>query len=108
MSLRAFISHVSEKISEIVATEKCPYSEIAILYIKKSLTDESTRFLPDKFETAFNSYGILCNWLSQNYQSKKSYDITTNRVAIFTIHSSKGFDFAHVFLIGVDLLEENG
>ena len=29
-------------------------------------------------------------------------------MAISTIHSSKGFDYAHVFLIGMDLLKENG
>ena len=38
--------------------------------------------------------------------SKKSYDITTNSVTISTIHSTKGFDYACVFLVGIDLLEE--
>jgi superfamily I DNA/RNA helicase len=33
---------------------------------------------------------------------------TTNILTISTIHSTKGFDYACVFLVGLDLLEENG
>ena len=60
------------------------------------------------FKDALNSGGILCNWASENYHSKRSYDITTNSVTISTIHSTKGFDYACVFLVGLDMLEEDG
>ena len=100
--------YVAEKIKEVVNTERCPYSEIAIIYCKKSFGAEDVQDFPKGFMKALNSSGIMCNWASENYHSKKSYDITTNSVTISTIHSTKGFDYACVFLVGIDLLEENG
>ena len=47
----------------------------------------------------------MSTWVSEDYRSKGSYDVTTNNVTISTIHSVKGFDYACVFLIGLDLLE---
>ena len=59
-------------------------------------------------EAALSAHGIMCNWASKDYMSKSSYDITTNSVTISTIHSSKGFDYAYVFVVGLDLLDETG
>ena len=64
--------------------------------------------LPKVLERALNSRGILCTWAAENHFSKRSYDITTDRVTISTIHSSKGLDYACVFLIGLDRLEKDG
>ena len=44
-------------------------------------------------------------WVSENYRSKKTHDITTNSVTISTIHSVKGLDYSAVFLLGLDFLE---
>jgi len=49
--------------------------------------------------------GIISNWASEDYRSKKAYDITTNSITISTIHSVKGMDFHCVFLVGLDLLD---
>jgi superfamily I DNA/RNA helicase len=46
--------------------------------------------------------GIIHNWISEDYRAKKSYDVTTESVTISTIHSVKGFDYACVFLLGLD------
>ncbi len=97
---------VTERTSATISAERCPLSEIAIIYAKKSIGDTDIRFLPQMMETALNSKSILCNWASENYHSKKSYDVTTDRVTISTIHSTKGFDYACVFLVGLDLLDE--
>lgn len=107
-NLDSITEYVAKKIAEIVNAEECPFSEIAIIYCKKSIDDKDIHLLPKMFKSALNSKGILCNWASENYHSKKSYDITTNSVTISTIHSTKGFDYACVFLVGLDLLEENG
>ena len=104
----AITEYVVGNILEIVDEQQCPYSEIAIIYCKKSLEAEDAHDLPKMFKDALNSVGILCNWASKNYHSKRSYDITTNSVTISTIHSTKGFDYACVFLVGLDLLEEDG
>lgn len=100
--------YVTEKIRAIVDEEQCTYSEIAMIYCKKSLDAEDVHDLPKMFKDALNSGGILCNWASEDYHSKRSYDITTNSVTISTIHSTKGFDYACVFLVGLDLLKEDG
>jgi len=58
--------------------------------------------LPVLIEKALESRGILSNWVSENYRSKKVYDITTDRVTISTIHSVKGLEYSCVLLIGLD------
>ena len=61
--------------------------------------------LPEMIESELESNGILSSWISENYRSKKTYDISTNSVAISTIHSVKGLDYSVVFLLGLDFLE---
>ena len=41
-------------------------------------------------------------WAAQDAASKRGYDITIDCVSISTIHSAKGLEFAHVFLLGLD------
>ncbi|MFH1983421.1 MAG: 3'-5' exonuclease, partial [Pseudomonadota bacterium] len=36
---------------------------------------------------------------------KHSYDVTSDRVTISTIHSAKGLDWANVFIVGIDYIE---
>jgi hypothetical protein len=43
---------------------------------------------------ALGNQGIFCNWIAEDYHSKRSYDVTTQSVTISTIHSVKGFDYA--------------
>ena len=102
------MNYVATSIENIVSKDECPYSEIAIIYTKKKFKDKSTQFIPVKLEAVLNSHGIMCNWASKDYPSKSSYDITADSVTISTIHSSKGFDYAYVFVVGLDLLAENG
>jgi len=108
LDFNAIATYTAEKIKAIVDQEQYPYSEIAIIYCKKSLDADDVHDLPKRFVKVLNSSGIICNWVSENYQSKRSYDITTNSVNISTIHSTKGFDYACVFLVGLDLLKEDG
>jgi len=55
---------------------------------------------------ALEKRGILYSWVSEDYRSKRSYDITTDTVTISTIQSAKGFDYSRVFLIGLDLFDQ--
>jgi superfamily I DNA/RNA helicase len=50
--------------------------------------------------------GIFCSYIANDYRSKRSYDVTTQSVTISTIHSVKGCDYACVFVIGLDWLDE--
>jgi superfamily I DNA and RNA helicase len=97
--------YAADKITEIVDTDGCPYSEIAVLYAMKYPGDNLKTPLPEMIEKALDSRGIFNNWVSEDYRSKKAYDITTNSVTISTIHSVKGLDYSTVFLLGLDFLE---
>ena len=57
---------------------------------------------PDLMMKALDKCGICSNWIASDYQAKRSYDVTTQNVTISTIHSVKGFDYACVFVIGLD------
>ncbi|UCG66199.1 MAG: AAA family ATPase [Deltaproteobacteria bacterium] len=111
IQLRSFeeiVSHVVSKMKSMTDKEEYPLSEIAIIYAKKSFEDEDVNFMPKMFEEALNAEGILCTWASEDYHSKTSYDITTDKITISTIHSTKGLDYACVFVVGLDSLKEDG
>jgi hypothetical protein len=101
------LEHVAEEISRLVIDKQYPLSEIAVLYSKSKLTDQDGGSLPEKITSALDRKGMLYNWVSEDYRAKKSYDITTDSVTISTIHSVKGFDYAAVFVLGLDALDQN-
>ena len=103
--LESIVRYIPEKISAIEEHDGCPYSEIAIIYTTKHPDGNSGIPLPPRLEEAMASKGILCNWTTKNARTKRNYDITTNRVSISTIHSAKGFDYACVFLLGLDAID---
>lgn len=97
--------YVADQSRQIHEADQCPYSEIAILYSMKWADKEKNILIPDTVKAALESKGILCNWIAENYRSKRNYDITTDSVTISTIHSVKGLDYACVFLLGLDALD---
>ncbi len=99
------ISFIGSTIQTLIDSEGYALSEIAIIYTVKSRKDSEGLHLPHELEKELQSKGIMSTWVSEDYRSKRSYDVTTNNVTISTIHSVKGFDYACVFLIGLDLLE---
>jgi ATP-dependent exoDNAse (exonuclease V) beta subunit len=46
--------------------------------------------------------GIPATWVSQDVRAKEMFDVTTDRVSLISIHSSKGLDFDLVYVIGID------
>lgn len=99
-------SFVADKVKKLHNEDGYPYSDIAIIYTIRAFDGNAAgTTLPKIFQAALESKGIMSNWISEDYRSKKSYDITTNSVTISTIHSSKGLDYACVFLVGLDLLK---
>ncbi|MFC1532931.1 3'-5' exonuclease [Thermodesulfobacteriota bacterium] len=81
-------------------------SEIAIIYDDKIYGPDrfayDNRTLPMRMINKLNTAGIPTIWVSQDVRSKEMYDITTDRVSLISIHSSKGLDFDLVYLIGID------
>ena len=96
---------VADRISTLNEEEGYPLAEIAVIYTMRSPENDSAMNLPRLLEVALERKGIIHNWISEDYRAKRSYDVTTDSVTISTIHSVKGFDYACVFLLGLDWLE---
>lgn len=100
------VSYVTKQINHLHNEEYYPLSEIAIIYTQKSPEQLPDVHLPNLLKTALENSGIYCNWIAEDYRAKRSYDVTTQSVTISTIHSVKGFDYACVFVIGLDWLDK--
>jgi len=101
-NLDELIHHVGRQIDHLHHDDGYPLSEIAIIYTQKSPDHLPGLHLPDLLTKALEKQGLCCNWIAEDYRAKRSYDVTTQSVTISTIHSVKGFDYACVFVIGLD------
>ena len=104
-SMEEIIDYVADAIKKLVDKGECSCSDIAILYTMKSTQNSQQIHIPHMIGKALEKRGILRNWVSEDYRSKRSYDVTTDTVTISTIQSVKGFDYSRVFLIGLDLFD---
>jgi superfamily I DNA and RNA helicase len=84
-------------------------SEIAIIYDDKvygpSRFAYDNRALPMRLLKSLEVSGIPATWVSQDVRAKVMYDVTTDRVSLISVHSSKGLDFDLVYLIGLDHIQ---
>lgn len=99
------LSYVAETIKLLIDHREYPLAEIAILYTTRTAWPDRTSSLPQMFIQALESKGILSQWIAADYRAKRDCDLTAERVAISTIHSAKGLDYACVFLLGLDRLK---
>lgn len=104
-NLEELISNVATQIDHLHNEDGYPLSEIAIIYTQKSPDHLPGIHFPDLMIKALEKQGLYCNWIAEDYRAKRSYDVTTQSVTISTIHSVKGFDYACVFVIGLDWLD---
>jgi superfamily I DNA/RNA helicase len=81
-------------------------SETGIIYDDKVYGPDrfsyDNRALPMRLLRSLEASGIPSTWVSQDVRSKEMYDVTTDRVSLISIHSSKGLDFDLVYLVGLD------
>lgn len=105
--ISAQIMYIAAEIQKLVVEHGYPLSEIAVLYCSNKNIGENSRKLTSVIDEIFSDQGILFNWVSEDYRTKKSYDITTETITLSTIHSVKGFDYAALFLVGFDSFEES-
>ncbi|MFH1983326.1 MAG: 3'-5' exonuclease, partial [Pseudomonadota bacterium] len=99
------IDSIAGTIQALHKTEGEPYSEMAVLYAMQNPGHLLDAPIPALMKTALEARGILSTWLSEDYRAKHSYDVTSDRVTISTIHSAKGLDWANVFIVGIDYIE---
>ncbi|RLQ93642.1 3'-5' exonuclease [Falsibacillus albus] len=90
---------VARQIKKLNKEKHVPFSEMLILYrIKKSFTTNYIDILKRELQKEQIDYF----WLTENSESKRSFEKDDNRVKISTIDSSKGLDFQAVFIVNVD------
>jgi superfamily I DNA/RNA helicase len=98
-----------ENISKQIRQEQFKRSEIAVIYDDKNYGlvnfNYDNRELPERLLRLFENSGIPTKWVSKNINTKEEFDITTDRVSLVSIHSSKGLDFELVYLIGIDNMQ---
>jgi superfamily I DNA and RNA helicase len=105
-SLEEIEAFLPEDISSSIAQEDYKRSEIAVIYDDKVYGPDrftyDNRALPMRILNRLESFGIPTTWVSRDVRAKEMYDITTDRVSLISIHSSKGLDFDLVYLVGMD------
>ncbi|MGD6957249.1 3'-5' exonuclease [Rossellomorea aquimaris] len=90
---------VARQIKKLNEEKHVPFSEMLILYrIKKSFNTSYIDILKRELQKEQIDYF----WLTENSESKRSFEKDDNRVKISTIDSSKGLDFQAVFIVNVD------
>jgi len=97
---------VIDDLKKCVEQEDYKRSEIGIIYDDKVYGPDrfayDNRALPMSILKKLETSGIPSTWVSQDVRSKEMYDITTDRISLISIHSSKGLDFDLVYLMGID------
>ena len=90
---------VARQIQKLHRDKKVPLQEMLILYrVKRSLKYP----IIDIIKRTLNEYGIDHYWITENDQSKRSFNKEDGKVKISTIDSSKGLDYQAVFIVNVD------
>lgn len=70
-----------------------PYEEIAIFYRLQSQSETLKKVFEEK--------KVSC-WVSQKEDGQENTEKLENAVNLMTLHASKGLEFSHVFIIGVN------
>lgn len=83
-----------------------PANEIAVLFLSRSLYGTEPT-IPQNIRHRLRMHGIHTQWISQDTTTKSLYDITTESVTVSTVHSVKGLDYASVFLLGLDIDQQD-
>ncbi|RMG85932.1 MAG: hypothetical protein D6708_14930 [Candidatus Dadabacteria bacterium] len=99
------VEHVADAVAERVLRGGVPAAEVAVLYPTKKAYGFRDPPFPRRVEAALQARGVLARWASEDYRSKAAFDVTTDAVAISTIHTAKGMDWSVVFVVGLDELE---
>ena len=90
---------VVRQIQKLHIEKKVPYDEMIILYrVKRNLKYS----IIDMIKYTLKQYSIDFYWITENDQSKRSFEKEDGKVKISTIDSSKGLDYQAVFIVNVD------
>ncbi|RDU35655.1 nuclease [Neobacillus piezotolerans] len=90
---------VARQMKKLHDERKVPYHEMLVLYrVKKT----SKIPIIDIIQRSIKDAGLPYFWITENEQSKRSFEKEDGRIKISTIDSSKGLDFRAVFIVNTD------
>jgi superfamily I DNA/RNA helicase len=92
---------VSRQIQKLHDEKKVAFEEMLVLYRVKRTHQQP---IIDIIKKALTDAGLPYYWITENDQSKRSYEKEDGKIKISTIDSSKGLDFRAVFIVNIDLM----
>lgn len=98
----ALLRGVAEAVAQRVRAGT-PMAEIAVIYTASRMEDGGN--LPLMLTGMLEERGVLAQWAAEDERAKRRLDVTADTVKISSIHTAKGLDFRHVFLLGLDGLD---
>ncbi|WP_053366540.1 3'-5' exonuclease [Bacillus sp. FJAT-27245] len=90
---------VARQMKKLHDERKIPYHEMLVLYRVKR--NSKYPFI-DIIQRSLKDAGLPYFWITENEQSKRSFEKEDGRIKISTIDSSKGLDFRAVFIVNTD------
>ncbi|MBN8725212.1 MAG: NERD domain-containing protein [Acidobacteria bacterium] len=102
-SFREECAEIAARVKLWLEKGKYPPQEILILYVKKGANPNDEKYI-QAILTSLEEAGIEYEWITRNQESKRSFQLSSAKVKVSTIHSAKGLDFAAVALVGLSLL----
>lgn len=102
-SFREECAEIAARVKLWLEKGKYPPQEVLILYVKKGANPKDEKYI-HAILNSLEEAGIEYEWITRNQDSKRSFELTSAKVKVSTIHSAKGLDFAAVALVGLSLL----
>ncbi|MFC4321310.1 3'-5' exonuclease [Litchfieldia salsa] len=90
---------IAKQIQKLNIDKKVPYSEMLILYRVKRTHKIN---VIDVIQRSLTNENVPFYWITENENSKRTFEKEDNTVKISTIDSSKGLDFQAVFIVNID------
>ncbi|MBM6385230.1 MAG: AAA family ATPase [Paenibacillus sp.] len=100
-SIQAEMAFVAKSIDYLRREKSFTLKDIAILYRVQEANQVN---IIGELEKALTECHLPYNWVTQNDQSKKSFNREEESIKVLTIDSAKGLDFRAVFIISIETM----
>lgn len=97
--LQEELAWVCASIKELHEEKHVAYQDMAILYRVKNNYRES---YIDDIRAALHQHGLPFRWVTENAETKRSFNRQEETIKISTIDSAKGLDFQAVFIVNIE------
>lgn len=98
------MAFVAKSINYLRREKSLTLKDIAILYRVK---ESNQVHIIDELGKALDENHLQYNWVTENEQTKKSFNREEDSIKVLTIDSAKGLDFRAVFIISIETMPRN-